>query len=119
MHVEWENHADHILKNNGQLPVASVVAKAGFRSCAPCCRDMLALARPTGKTFIMVDLAEDDKRGTFHFVAGDKYLPVPKEACTPGEVAALKGIVANAQEQLYSSSEAIYDAVMDVGPPID
>merc|ERR1712032_1302212 len=63
MHVEWENHVEHILQNGGELPLASVVAKAGFRSCAPCCRDMLALARPTGKTFIMVDLAEDDKRG--------------------------------------------------------
>ena len=34
MHVEWENHVDHILQNGGQLPTASVVAKAGFRSCA-------------------------------------------------------------------------------------
>lgn len=119
MHVEWENHADHILHNGGELPTASVVAKAGFRSCAPCCRDMLALARPTGKTFIMVDLAEDDSRGTFHFVTGAKYLPVPKEACSPGEVAALKRIVADAQANLYESSEAIYDAVMDLGAPVD
>lgn len=119
MHVEWENHVDHILENGGELPTASVVAKAGFRSCAPCCRDMLALARPTGKTFIMVDLAEDDKRGTFHFVTGDKYLPVPKEACNADEVTQLKKIVLDAQENLYTSSQDIYEAVMDLGVPID
>jgi len=119
MHVEWENHADHILKNGGELPPASVVAKAGFRSCAPCCRDMLALARPTGKTFIMVDLAEDDTRGTFHFVAGGQYLPVPKEACDSGEVAALKRIVTDAQDNMYASSQDIVDAVTFLGVPID
>jgi len=119
MHVEWENHVDHILHNGGELPTASVVAKAGFRSCAPCCRDMLALARPTGKTFIMVDLAEDDKRGTFHFVAGDKYLPVPKEACSEDEVASLKELVAVAQGGAYSSSQEIYEAVLDLGVPVD
>merc|ERR1719253_91457 len=90
MHVEWECHADHILEHNGELPVASVVAKAGFRSCAPCCRDMLALARPTGKTFIMVDLADDDNRGTFHFACGDKYLPIPKEALEQHQIDSLK-----------------------------
>jgi hypothetical protein len=57
MHVEWENHVDHILANKGELPTASVVAKAGFRSCSPCCRDMLALARPTGKILIWVYFA--------------------------------------------------------------
>lgn len=119
MHVEWENHADHIIHNGGELPLASVVAKAGFRSCAPCCRDMLALARPTGKTFIMVDLAEDDKQGTFHFVAGDKYLPVPKEELQEHEVLALKEIVSNAQGGAYNSSQDIYDAVVDLGVPID
>jgi len=119
MHVEWENHADHILKNGGELPPASVVAKAGFRSCAPCCRDMLALARPTGKTFIMVDLAEDDTRGTFHFVTGGQYLPVPKEACNSGQVAALKRVVADAQDNLYASSEEIFDKVASLGVPID
>merc|ERR1712183_239565 len=119
MHVEWENHVEHILQNGGELPLASVVAKAGFRSCAPCCRDMLALARPTGKTFIMVDLAEDDKRGTFHFVTGDKYLPVPKEALGPHEVATMKQIVSGAQDGLYESSEAIYNAVVESGVPVD
>eukprot|EP00928_Gymnodinium_smaydae_P037838 TRINITY_DN26218_c0_g1_i2.p1 TRINITY_DN26218_c0_g1~~TRINITY_DN26218_c0_g1_i2.p1 ORF type:complete len:390 (+),score=39.98 TRINITY_DN26218_c0_g1_i2:65-1171(+) len=119
MHVEWENHVDHILKNGGQLPTASVVAKAGFRSCAPCCRDMLALARPTGKTFIMVDLAEDDQRGTFHFVTGDKYLPIPKEACSQTQLMALKTIVLKAQDDMYGSSEEIYYAVLDVGAPVD
>jgi hypothetical protein len=119
MHVEWENHADHILANGGELPTASVVAKAGFRSCAPCCRDMLALARPTGKTFIMVDLADEDSRGTFHFVTGDKYMPVPKEACTQAEVSALKKVVLSAQDDAYSSSQEIYDAVLDLGVPID
>jgi len=119
MHVEWENHADHILKNGGELPTASVVAKAGFRSCAPCCRDMLALARPTGKTFIMVDLAEQDGRGTFHFVMGHKYLPVPKEACTREEVLALKKIVLDAQSDRFASSELIYDAVTTLRVPID
>jgi len=100
-------------------PTASVVAKAGFRSCSPCCRDMLALARPTGKTFIMVDLAENDNRGTFHFVTGSRYLPVPKEACSAEEVAALKKIVADAQDARFTSSNAIYEAVLDVGAPID
>eukprot|EP00440_Ansanella_granifera_P002895 gb/GFBE01003161.1/.p1 GENE.gb/GFBE01003161.1/~~gb/GFBE01003161.1/.p1 ORF type:complete len:440 (+),score=92.66 gb/GFBE01003161.1/:1-1320(+) len=119
MHVEWENHVDHILANGGKLPTASVVAKAGFRSCSPCCRDMLALARPTGKTFIMVDLAEDDQRGTFHFVTGDKYLPVPKEALEPAQVSALKGIVSLAQDNMYPSSQDIYDAVVALGVPID
>eukprot|EP00930_Biecheleria_cincta_P089123 TRINITY_DN78389_c0_g1_i1.p1 TRINITY_DN78389_c0_g1~~TRINITY_DN78389_c0_g1_i1.p1 ORF type:complete len:443 (-),score=76.85 TRINITY_DN78389_c0_g1_i1:161-1489(-) len=119
MHVEWENHVDHILANDGELPTASVVAKAGFRSCSPCCRDMLALARPTGKTFIMVDLAEDDNRGTFHFVTGDKYLPVPKEALEPQQLADLKRIVSDAQCGAYKSSQAIYDAVMEIGVPID
>jgi len=119
MHVEWENHVDHILKNGGDLPTASVVAKAGFRSCAPCCRDMLALAQPTGKTFIMVDCAEDDERGTFHFVTGEKYLPVPKEDCNPDEVVALKKLVADAQDGRYSSSQAIHDAVLDLEVPID
>jgi len=119
MHVEWENHADHILANGGELPTASVVAKAGFRSCAPCCRDMLALARPTGKTFIMVDLAEDDSRGTFHFVTGDKYLPVPKEACTDAEVKSLKRLVLDAQEGKYTSSQDIYHNVLALGTPID
>eukprot|EP00445_Apocalathium_hangoei_P040484 CAMPEP_0203967676 /NCGR_PEP_ID=MMETSP0359-20131031/96565_1 /ASSEMBLY_ACC=CAM_ASM_000338 /TAXON_ID=268821 /ORGANISM="Scrippsiella Hangoei, Strain SHTV-5" /LENGTH=467 /DNA_ID=CAMNT_0050905593 /DNA_START=64 /DNA_END=1467 /DNA_ORIENTATION=+ len=119
MHVEWENHADHILKNGGELPTASVVAKAGFRSCAPCCRDMLAIARPTGKTFIMVDLADDDARGTFHFVAGGQYLPVPKEACDADEVAALKKIVSKAQDNGYESGAAIVDEVCALGVPID
>jgi len=119
MHVEWENHVDHILKNGGQLPTASVVAKAGFRSCAPCCRDMLALARPTGKTFIMVDLAEDDTRGTFHFVTGDRYLPVAKEACTAEQVRKLKKIALDAQACRYETSEAIYSAVNKLDPPID
>eukprot|EP00931_Biecheleriopsis_adriatica_P000212 TRINITY_DN10021_c0_g1_i2.p1 TRINITY_DN10021_c0_g1~~TRINITY_DN10021_c0_g1_i2.p1 ORF type:complete len:418 (-),score=80.90 TRINITY_DN10021_c0_g1_i2:72-1325(-) len=119
MHVEWENHVDRIIKNSGELPVASVVAKAGFRSCSPCCRDMLALARPTGKTFIMVDLADSDQRGTFHFVMGDKYLPVPKEACQPQELARLKAIVLDAQAGSFSSSSEIYDAVMHAGVPID
>lgn len=119
MHVEWENHVDHILCNGGELPIASVVAKAGFRSCAPCCRDMLALARPTGKTFIMVDLAEDDTRGTFHFVVGDNYLPVPKEACTMDEIRALKDVVTKAQANGYESSEAIAEAVLALQPPID
>lgn len=119
MHVEWENHVDHILANDGELPTASVVAKAGFRSCSPCCRDMLALARPTGKTFIMVDLAEDDGRGTFHFVTGNKYLPVPKEALEPQQLADLKRIVCDAQCGVYKSSQAIYEAVMETGVPID
>lgn len=119
MHVEWENHVDHILANNGQLPVASVVAKAGYRSCSPCCRDMLALARPTGKTFIMVDLADDDRRGTFHFVTGDKYLPVPKELLDTQQLAAMKKVVSDAQNNLYTSSEAIYNAVLGSGVPID
>merc|ERR1712093_536030 len=119
MHVEWENHVDHILSNDGELPTASVVAKAGFRSCAPCCRDMLALARPTGKTFIMVDLAEDDRRGTFHFVTGEKYVPVPKEACDGTQLTELKAIVIKAQDNQYESSQAIYDAVIAVGAPID
>lgn len=119
MHVEWENHADHILWNEGELPTASVVAKAGFRSCAPCCRDMLALAKPTGKSFIMVDLAEEDTRGTFHFVTGDKYLPVPKEACTQSEVAALKKVVTKAQDGWYTSSQEIFNAVLDLGVPVD
>mmetsp|Transcript_4603 Transcript_4603/g.12942 ORF Transcript_4603/g.12942 Transcript_4603/m.12942 type:complete len:449 (+) Transcript_4603:81-1427(+) len=119
MHVEWENHVDHILANGGELPTASVVAKAGFRSCAPCCRDMLALARPTGKTFIMVDLAEDDRRGTFHFATGDKYLPVPKEACSMDEVARLKEIVLGAQDGAYASSQDIHDAVAGLGVPVD
>lgn len=119
MHVEWENHVDHILARGGELPVASVVAKAGFRSCAPCCRDMLALARPTGKAFIMVDLAEDDERGTFHFVVGDEYLPVPKEACNPLEVAALKKVVAAAQVGHYGSGRDLYEAVVGVGAPVD
>lgn len=119
MHVEWENHVDHVLKNGGELPTASVVAKAGFRSCAPCCRDMLALAQPTGKTFIMVDCAEDNGRGTFHFVTGDKYLPVPKEACGPDDVNALKKLVADAQDNKYTSSQAIHDAVLDLEVPID
>merc|ERR1719379_1138799 len=113
MHVEWENHVDHILDNGGELPCASVVAKAGFRSCAPCCRDMLALARPTGKTFIMVDLAEDDKRGTFHFVTGDKYLPVPKEALGPQDLSTMKKIVSGAKDGLYESSEEIYNAIVE------
>merc|ERR1719433_644926 len=119
MHVEWENHVDHILENGGELPTASVVAKAGFRSCAPCCRDMLALARPTGKTFIMVDLAEDDTRGTFHFVTGDKYLPVPKEALGPHELTAMKKIVSSAQDGEYKSSQEIYEAVLALDVPID
>merc|ERR1712110_502269 len=119
MHVEWENHVDHILANEGELPTASVVAKAGFRSCAPCCRDMLALARPTGKTFIMVDLAEDDSRGTFHFVTGDKYLPVPKESCTAIELDSLKKIVADAQAGVFDSGSAIYNAVIGLNVPID
>jgi len=119
MHVEWENHADHILSNGGKLPTASVVAKAGFRSCAPCCRDMLALARPTGKTFIMVDLAEDDARGTFHFAVGDKYLPVPKEDCTSAEVQSLKQLVSKAQEGGFTSSREICFAVLDLAVPID
>lgn len=119
MHVEWENHVDHILANGGTLPTASVVAKAGFRSCAPCCRDMLALARPTGKTFIMVDLAEDDTRGTFHFVCGDRYLPVPKEGCDLETVKALKKVTSMAQDNCYASSEEIYDAVVQVRAPID
>lgn len=119
MHVEWENHVDHILANNGQLPVAFVVAKAGFRSCSPCCRDMLALARPTGKTFIMVDLADDDHRGTFHFVTGDKYLPVPKEQLDKHQLVAMKNIVLDAQNGLYTSSEEIYNAVLGSGVPID
>lgn len=119
MHVEWENHVDHILANGGELPTASVVAKAGFRSCAPCCRDMLALARPTGKAFVMVDLAEDDTRGTFHFVAGDRYLPVPKEACSAMEVSALKELVTKAQEGAYATSQELYDAVVDLQLPID
>jgi len=119
MHVEWENHVDHILENGGELPTASVVAKAGFRSCAPCCRDMLALARPTGKTFIMVDLAENDKRGTFHFVCGDKYLPVPKEALNADQVKSLKNIVETAQNDGYPSSQAIYEAVADLNVPVD
>lgn len=119
MHVEWENHVDHILKNGGELPVASVVAKAGFRSCAPCCRDMIALARPTGKSFIMVDLAEEDSRGTFHFVSGCSYLPVPKEACSTNEVAALKSIVCRAQEGVFASGADIVNAVVELGVPID
>mmetsp|Transcript_79841 Transcript_79841/g.234839 ORF Transcript_79841/g.234839 Transcript_79841/m.234839 type:complete len:504 (+) Transcript_79841:112-1623(+) len=119
MHVEWENHVDHMLSNSGELPTASVVAKAGFRSCAPCCRDMLALARPTGKTFIMVDLAEQDDRGTFHFVCGDKYLPVPKEYLESNQVTSLKQVVLNAQDGVYACSEDIYDAVLDLGVPVD
>lgn len=119
MHVEWENHLDHILSNDGELPIASVVAKAGFRSCAPCCRDMLALAGPTGKTFIMVDLAEDDRRGTYHFVTGQRYLPVPKEACTSEEIVALKRIVLLAQSNHFPSSEEIHHAVIETGAPID
>ncbi|CAJ1348569.1 unnamed protein product [Effrenium voratum] len=119
MHVEWENHVDHILQNGGQLPIASVVAKAGFRSCAPCCRDMLALAKPTGKTFIMVDLAEDSSRGTFHFVTGSNYLPVPKEACTDSEVEKLKRIVLDAQAGRFESSREIYEAVLAADVPID
>lgn len=119
MHVEWECHADHILGNGGELPTTSVVAKAGFRSCAPCCRDMLALARPTGKAFIMVDLAEDDSRGTFHFVTGGNYLPVPKEACNAEQVQKLKKIVSEAQDNLYSSSDDLYDAVLQSGAPVD
>jgi len=119
MHVEWENHADHILANGGELPMASVVAKAGFRSCAPCCRDMLALAKPTGKTFIMVDLAEDDSRGTFHFVTGDTYLPVPKEACTASEVASLKKLVLRAQAGEFASSQEVHNNVMALDVPID
>lgn len=119
MHVEWECHADHILENGGDLPVASVVAKAGFRSCAPCCRDMLALARPTGKTFIMVDLAEQDDRGTFHFVTGAKYTPIAKESCTPQQLNALKTIVSDAQDNRYASSEAIDEAVQQVGCQVD
>lgn len=119
MHVEWECHVDHILANGGELPATSVVAKAGFRSCAPCCRDMLALARPTGKAFIMVDLAEDDTRGTFHFVTGGNYLPVPKEACNSEQVRKLKKIVSEAQDGHYSSSEDLYDAVLQSGAPVD
>eukprot|EP00403_Amphidinium_massartii_P028973 CAMPEP_0178404474 /NCGR_PEP_ID=MMETSP0689_2-20121128/17904_1 /TAXON_ID=160604 /ORGANISM="Amphidinium massartii, Strain CS-259" /LENGTH=458 /DNA_ID=CAMNT_0020025463 /DNA_START=115 /DNA_END=1491 /DNA_ORIENTATION=- len=120
MHVEWENHVDHILQNSMELPTASVVAKAGFRSCSPCCRDMLALARPTGKSFIMVDLAEDDKRGTFHFVCGSEYLPVPKEALEDNEtLQKLKRIVASAQAGNYSSSSDIADAVKELNAPID
>uniref|UniRef100_A0A7S4Q4A1 Uncharacterized protein n=1 Tax=Alexandrium monilatum TaxID=311494 RepID=A0A7S4Q4A1_9DINO len=119
MHVEWENHVDHILANNGKLPTASVVAKAGFRSCAPCCRDMLALARPTGKTFIMVDMAEQDDRGTFHFVCGDKYLPVPKEHLNPAKVTSLKQVVLDAQGDIYPTSEAIHEAVLDLEVPVD
>lgn len=119
MHVEWECHVDHILGNGGELPTTSVVAKAGFRSCAPCCRDMLALARPTGKAFIMVDLAEDDSRGTFHFVTGRNYLPVPKEACNSEQVKKLKKIVSEAQDGCYSSSDDLYDAVLQSGAPID
>lgn len=119
MHVEWENHVDHILANDGKLPTTSVVAKAGFRSCAPCCRDMLALARPTGKTFIMVDLAEQDDRGTFHFVCGDKYLPVPKEYLDSNQVNSLKQVVLNAQNDVYPSSEAIYQAVLALDVPVD
>lgn len=119
MHVEWENHVDHILHNDGELPTASVVAKAGFRSCAPCCRDMLALARPTGKTFIMVDLADDDERGTFHFVTGDKYLPIAKEACNPDEIQQLKTIVMDAQADRYATSDAIHEAVIQLGVPVD
>lgn len=119
MHVEWENHVDHVLNNGGKLPTASVVAKAGFRSCAPCCRDMLALARPTGKTFIMVDHAEDDKQGTFHFVTGDRYMPVPKEACNQEDIASLKKVVMGAQDNMYNSSQDIYNAVVDLGVPID
>mmetsp|Transcript_34199 Transcript_34199/g.60495 ORF Transcript_34199/g.60495 Transcript_34199/m.60495 type:complete len:504 (-) Transcript_34199:140-1651(-) len=119
MHVEWENHVDHILANSGELPVASVVAKAGFRSCSPCCRDMLALAGPTGKTFIMVDLADDDQRGTFHFVTGSRYLPVPKEACSRDEIAALKKVVTDAQNSRYTSSDAIFEAVSGLGVPVD
>jgi hypothetical protein len=67
----------------------------------------------------MVDLAEDDKRGTFHFVTGDEYLPVPKEACTPDEVLVLKRIVADAQAGVYLTSEAIHDSVIQSGAPID
>mmetsp|Transcript_21794 Transcript_21794/g.41058 ORF Transcript_21794/g.41058 Transcript_21794/m.41058 type:complete len:416 (-) Transcript_21794:134-1381(-) len=119
MHVEWENHVDHILKNDGHLPLASVVAKAGFRSCAPCCRDMLAMARPTGKTFIMVDLADDDRRGTFHFVTGDSYLPVPKEACEDHEVAKLKKIALDAQAGRFGSSNDVRNAVLAENFPID
>jgi len=119
MHVEWECHADNILGNGGELPTTSVVAKAGFRSCAPCCRDMLALARPTGKAFIMVDLAEDDSRGTFHFVTGGDYLPVPKEACNAEQVKKLKKIVSQAQDDYYSSSDELHDAVLQSGAPVD
>jgi len=119
MHVEWENHVEHILQNGGELPLASVVAKAGFRSCAPCCRDMLALARPSGKSFIMVDLAEDDKQGTFHFVTGDKYLPVPKEALGPQDLSTMKKIVSGAKDGLYKSSEEIYNAIVESGVPVD
>eukprot|EP00927_Polykrikos_kofoidii_P085261 TRINITY_DN9225_c1_g1_i1.p1 TRINITY_DN9225_c1_g1~~TRINITY_DN9225_c1_g1_i1.p1 ORF type:complete len:589 (+),score=102.49 TRINITY_DN9225_c1_g1_i1:76-1842(+) len=119
MHVEWENHADHIISNGGELPVASVVAKAGFRSCSPCCRDMLALARPTGKTFIMVDLAEDDRRGTFHFVTGDKYLPIPKESLRLEQVDCLKSIVADAQDGRFATSNAIHEAVAALNLPLD
>jgi len=67
----------------------------------------------------MVDCAEDDGRGTFHFVTGDEYLPVPKEACRPDEVSALKRLVADAQDNKYTSSRAIYDAVLDLEVPID
>lgn len=119
MHVEWENHVDHILANRGQLPAVSVVAKAGFRSCAPCCRDMLALARPTGKSFIMVDLAEDDTRGTFHFVSGSSYLPVPKEACSAEEVRALKRVVSAAQAGRLITEAQLREAVFEVGAPVD
>jgi len=66
-----------------------------------------------------VDCAEDNGRGTFHFVTGDKYLPVPKEACCPDEVNALKKLVADAQDNKYTSSRAIYDAVLDLEVPID
>jgi len=67
----------------------------------------------------MVDLAEDDKRGTFHFVTGDKYLPVPKEALGPHDLATMKRIASGAQDGLYESSEAIYNAVVESGVPVD
>jgi len=119
MHVEWENHVNGILKNGGELTPVSVVAKAGFRSCAPCCRDMLALAHPTGKAFVMVDLADDDKRGTFHFVAGGEYLPVPKESCSEQELKSLKDVVVRAQSGEFQSSSELLEAVHTINPPVD
>mmetsp|Transcript_8836 Transcript_8836/g.19410 ORF Transcript_8836/g.19410 Transcript_8836/m.19410 type:complete len:449 (-) Transcript_8836:64-1410(-) len=119
MHVEWESHVDHVLRAGGELPTASVTAKAGFRSCAPCLRDMMGLAAATGKSLIMVDLADDDTRGTFHFVLGDRYVPIPKEGLDQQQVSALKGIVLAAQAGTYPSTGAIAAAVEELGLPVD